>query len=590
MSSAFRQSLSQNHSSFYLAASNVRTLKQAGQQAALALTPESLGLDMCCVSETRIQDASTAIELTALSVSTRFRLRTSGDPVAAAVGCAGVGMVLSHRAEQSLLDWIPVDSRLCAVRLTMSVKESQKRQVDVCQFIVSAYAPTDCSSDAVKDRFYKTLNALLRQAKSSDIVVVAGDMNAQVGKLSAPEIQLEGRHGLDSLCVDRRLFLCSTSFRNSRSRLATWCPSTTGQAQTQIDHSAINYRWRGSITDCRSFGEIFVDSDDALVRSGLSLRFLGPRKVRTNRMATERLTDPDVRQTYKDRLLDNIPTGPENNPVRRAIRRQVKLICAAGPGQPPVSQIIKNRNGTTTSNKEERLDRTLDGGSGTTYGSEATAYWTVEVEPPTARRFSTAYVLSRATELPVRMTFHPHFSKTAVKSSVSTSSITLLAFGKRSPELEQRQTYKRPTILIFPDFRGALDSVDRSVLLETLARQGMPQKFVNIIRSLYSQTFGRVSVYGELSKSFRPQSGVRQTCPLSTFLFNFVIGEILRRTPEGLRNPGVRIASEENLVDLEYADDILLMFEEEKKAQVFLDELTKVIPSFDIHFAPTKLL
>ncbi|GAA57616.1 hypothetical protein CLF_112974, partial [Clonorchis sinensis] len=40
------------------------------------------------------------------------------------------------------------------------------------------------------------------------------------------------------------------------------------------------------------------------------------------------------------------------------------------------------------------------------------------------------------------------------------------------------------------------------------------------------------------------------------------------------------LASDENLVDLEYADDIVLIFEEEEKAQVFLDELTKVIPSF----------
>ncbi|KER24470.1 hypothetical protein T265_14423 [Opisthorchis viverrini] len=73
----------------YLAAFNVRTLKQAGQQAALALTLDSLGIDVCCVSETRIQDASTVIELTAPSVSTRFWLLTSGDPEAAAAGCAG---------------------------------------------------------------------------------------------------------------------------------------------------------------------------------------------------------------------------------------------------------------------------------------------------------------------------------------------------------------------------------------------------------------------------------------------------------------------------------------------------------------------
>ncbi|KER26334.1 hypothetical protein T265_14019, partial [Opisthorchis viverrini] len=163
-------------SSVYLAAFNVRTLKQAGQQAALALTLDLLGIDVCCVSETRTQDTSTVIELIAPSVSTRFRLRTSGDPEAAAVGCAGVGIVLSHRAEISSLDQISVDIRLCAVRLATSVKESHKWQVDRCPFIVSAYAPTDCSSDAVKDRFYDALNALPR---TSGIVVVAGDLNAQ---------------------------------------------------------------------------------------------------------------------------------------------------------------------------------------------------------------------------------------------------------------------------------------------------------------------------------------------------------------------------------------------------------------------------
>ena len=59
--------------------------------------------------------------------------------------------------------------------------------------------PTNCSSDAVKDSFYDALDALLRRTKSSDIVVVAGDMNAQVGKLNTDEAQLGGCLGLDSV-------------------------------------------------------------------------------------------------------------------------------------------------------------------------------------------------------------------------------------------------------------------------------------------------------------------------------------------------------------------------------------------------------
>ncbi|GAA50742.1 ATP-binding cassette transporter, partial [Clonorchis sinensis] len=51
--------------------------------------------------------------------------------------------------------------------------------------------------------------------------------------------------------------------------------------------------------------------------------------------------------------------------------------------------------------------------------------------------------------------------------------------------------------------------------------------------------------------------------------------EIMRRTLEGLQNPGVQIASDENLVDLECADDIVLVFEKVEKAQTVLDALMK---------------
>ncbi|GAA54449.1 hypothetical protein CLF_102996 [Clonorchis sinensis] len=97
--------------------------------------------------------------------SLKFRLRTFGGAEAAAAGYAGVGIVLSERAEASLLDWIPVDSRLCAVRLATSVRESRGSEVHHTLFIVSAYAPTDCSSESAKDSFYDALGALCTAVK-----------------------------------------------------------------------------------------------------------------------------------------------------------------------------------------------------------------------------------------------------------------------------------------------------------------------------------------------------------------------------------------------------------------------------------------
>ncbi|GAA47488.1 hypothetical protein CLF_100425 [Clonorchis sinensis] len=99
ISSGISKSIFKPRRQICLAASNVRILKQVGKQAARALTMDSLDINLWCVSETRIQDVSTVVELATLSFSTPLWLRTSGGPEAAAVGCARVGIVHFHRGE-----------------------------------------------------------------------------------------------------------------------------------------------------------------------------------------------------------------------------------------------------------------------------------------------------------------------------------------------------------------------------------------------------------------------------------------------------------------------------------------------------------
>ncbi|KER23581.1 hypothetical protein T265_14617, partial [Opisthorchis viverrini] len=80
--------------------------------------------------------------------------------------------------------------------------------------------PKDGISDAEKDTFYRELSGPIRQAKSTDIVILAGDLNAQVGRLSSSESHLGGRFGVDArrtdngdrllqLCADHELFLAT---------------------------------------------------------------------------------------------------------------------------------------------------------------------------------------------------------------------------------------------------------------------------------------------------------------------------------------------------------------------------------------------
>ena len=63
---------------------------------------------------------------------------------------------------------------------------------------------------------------------------------------------------------------------------------------------------------------------------------------------------------------------------------------------------------------------------------------------------------------------------------------------------------------------------------------------------------------------------------------------VIKRTLENLQNPGVQIIASENFVDLDYADDMVLLFEKEEETQVVLNRLSGIIPSFGPRFAPSK--
>ena len=95
-------------------------------------------------------------------------------------------------------------------------------------------------------------------------------------------------------------------------------------------------------------------------------------------------------------------------------------------------------------------------------------------------------------------------------------------------------------------------------------------------------------MYAELSKSFATGSGVRQGCPLTSFFFTFVSDAVPERTLEDLLNPGVQTTAGGNLVGLDYADNTVLLFENEEEAQVVLNKLAGIILSLDMCFESSK--
>ena len=92
------------------------------------------------------------------------------------------------------------------------------------------------------------------------------------------------------------------------------------------------------------------------------------------------------------------------------------------------------------------------------------------------------------------------------------------------------------------------------------------------MKALYSHTTGGVRAYGHLIECLRTSSGVRQGRPFSSFLFNFLMDDILG---QALKRPTVNFsnAQDETLFDLEYADDIVCTFETFTDAQSLSNSL-----------------
>lgn len=103
--------------SFHLVVFNVCTLRQIGQQTALARITETHEINASCIPRTSEQDITSIINFHSpdTTLFSRFTFRLSDELVLSVDGHVGFRIPRSMRAERALLDWISVNSRLIAV-------------------------------------------------------------------------------------------------------------------------------------------------------------------------------------------------------------------------------------------------------------------------------------------------------------------------------------------------------------------------------------------------------------------------------------------------------------------------------------------
>ena len=109
---------------------------------------------------------------------------------------------------------------------------------------------------------------------------------------------------------------------------------------------------------------------------------------------------------------------------------------------------------------------------------------------------------------------------------------------------------------------------------------------LNALKSLYTSVVSRVRVNGFTTDWFNVKNGLRQGCSLSPILFNMFINEFALSVQA--LGKGIKLHDDERVSILLYADDIVLLAENENDLQSMLNLLDTWCSSNHLKINPTK--
>lgn len=138
--------------------------------------------------------------------------------------------------------------------------------------------------------------------------------------------------------------------------------------------------------------------------------------------------------------------------------------------------------------------------------------------------------------------------------------------------IEQCVEYKRPLSINFIDFKKAFDSIHRESLWNILHLYGIPRKFIAAFQSLYHHSSCCVKTDAGHTEFFAIETGVKQGCVLSPFLFLVTLDFVMRKALTG-PNMGINWDGHSRLTDLDFADDIALLAEDGHRLQELTSDL-----------------
>nr|VZI08239.1 unnamed protein product [Spirometra erinaceieuropaei] len=189
--------------------------------------------------------------------------------------------------------------------------------------VISAYAPPMTNPDAVRDKFYEDLHALLATVSKADKLIVLGDFNARVGTdhtawrgvLGPQGLRGSNDNGLLLLraCAEHRLILTNTFFCLPEREKATWRHPRSRQWHL-LDYVLVRRRDQRDVLVTKAIAGADGWTDHRLVISKMRIRLQPRRRPQGKRppgkLNVALLSLPAHRLHFSNELaqrLDNFP-------------------------------------------------------------------------------------------------------------------------------------------------------------------------------------------------------------------------------------------------------------------------------------------
>ena len=154
--------------------------------------------------------------------------------------------------------------------------------------------------------------------------------------------------------------------------------------------------------------------------------------------------------------------------------------------------------------------------------------------------------------------------------------------------IDNAEDEDKPGLIFFSDFEKAFDSVDHTFIISCLKHFNFGEDFIRLVKLFYHDAKSCVSNNGNMSKFFPIRRGVRQGCPLSTYLFIICIELLSHKisTTEDIK--GIFFTNMEFKKSL-FADDASFILDGSFKSfQTLIDILDDFSYIFGLKITPNK--